>query len=557
MKGGKSMKEYTVEYENKIHSLNAHETLLKIFKNQTHTGYPLVAAYFNNELLSLNSSVDVNGAVRPVYLDSTVGIRLYRRTLCFVLEMAARELYPYHRLFLSHSLGHSYYYHLLGNHCFSEDDLDLIRKRMKTIISEDHPILPDLVSWKEASNYFESMNQEDTVLLLKSSNRARVEVNRAESYMALRHEVLLPSTGYLKNFDIMAYSDGFLLRYPPSRTPDQLSPFRDEPLLFSIYSEYKAWGKILNADTVGKMNSMVSDRKQSEHFIRVCESLHNKKIARIADTILEKKGDVKVVLIAGPSSSGKTTFTKKLCIQLQVVGFNPVMVSLDDYYLSGDRIPLDEFGKPDLEALGALDVPLLNENLLQLFRGEETEFPIFDFKRGGRQEQGRLLRMDDRSILVMEGIHGLNKDLTPSIPSSSIFKVYISALTQLNLDDHTRIATTDNRLIRRMVRDHQFRNYDAEKTIAIWPSVRRGEEKNIFPNQGRADAAFNSALDYELAVLRLYAEPLLKSISPDKEAYAEAQRLLNFINNFAPLPSSMVPKDSILREFIGDSSFKY
>ncbi|MBF9015661.1 MULTISPECIES: nucleoside kinase [unclassified Oceanispirochaeta] len=552
------MKEFKVIYDDTTHFLKSDETLAQVFKNQEgEESYPLVAAYFNNELYSLNSCIEVNGAVKPVYLDTTVGIRLYRRTLCFVLEMAARELFPSHRLFLSHSLGHSYYYHLLGNRCFSEEDLDLIKKRMKAIINEDHPIIPDLRSWKEARNYFEQMNQNDTVLLLKSSNSSKVRINRSDKYMALRHEILLPSTGFLKFFDIMPYSDGFLLRYPPSKTPDKLSPFKDEPLLFSIYSEYKAWGKILNADTVGKMNSMVADKKQSEHFIRVCESLHNKKIAKIADSILERKGDVKVILIAGPSSSGKTTFTKKLCIQLQVVGFNPVMVSLDDYYLPPDQVPEDEFGKPDLEALGALDVPLLNKNLLQLFKGEETEFPVFDFKKGGRQEQGRILKMDDRSILVMEGIHGLNRDLTPSIDPSAIFKVYISALTQLNLDDHTRIATTDNRLIRRMVRDHQFRNYDAEKTISIWPSVRRGEEKNIFPNQDRADAAFNSALDYELAVLRMYAEPLLKSISPDREVYAEAQRLLNFINNFSPLPSNMVPTDSILREFIGDSSFKY
>lgn len=552
------MKEFKILCNEKAHLLTSDKTLSHVFSDQKNEeNFPLIAAYFNNELYSLNSCVEVNGRAKPVFLNTTVGIRLYRRTLCFVLEMAARELFPSHRLFLSHSLGHSYYYHLLGNRCFSEEDLEMIKGRMTEIIAEDLPIIPENLSWKEARNYFEMMNQHDTVLLLKSSNSAKVEINRAEKYMALRHEVLLPSTGYLKSFDIMPYSDGFLLRYPPSRTPDKLSPFKDEPLLFSIYSEYKAWGKILNADTVGKMNTIVSDKKQSEHFIRVCESLHNKKIAKIADSILERKGDVKVVLIAGPSSSGKTTFTKKLCIQLQVVGFNPVMVSLDDYYLSSDKVPVDEFGKPDLEALGALDIPLLNENLLQLFRGEETEFPIFDFKKGGRQEQGRILKMEDRSILVMEGIHGLNKDLTPSISGTSIFKIYISALTQLNLDDHTRIATTDNRLIRRMVRDHQFRNYDAEKTIAIWPSVRRGEEKNIFPNQDRADAAFNSALDYELAVLRMYAEPLLKSISPDKEAYAEAQRLLNFINNFSPMPSSMVPADSILREFIGDSSFKY
>ncbi|MDC7240219.1 MAG: nucleoside kinase [Spirochaetales bacterium] len=552
------MKELKITYGDTTHFLKSDEPLMNVFRNQeTENEYPLVACYFNNEIYSLNSTVDVNGTVRPVFLNSTDGVRLYRRTLCYLLEMAARELFPEYRLFLSHSLGRSYYYHLLGNQCFEEDDLKLIKDRMKELVARDLPILPDRISWQEALNYFKDQNQMDTVLLIKSRNCSRVKINRTDGYVALCHEDLLPSTSYLKSFDIISYADGFLLQYPPSSTPDSLGKLKDEPLLFSIYSEYKAWGKILNADTVGKMNSMVSDKKQSEHFIRVCESLHNKKIAQIADSILERKGKVKAVMIAGPSSSGKTTFTKKLCIQLQVVGFNPVMVSLDDYYLTHDKVPLDEFGKPDLEALGALDVPLLNKNLQDLFNGNETEFPVFDFKKGGRQEKGRLLKMEERSILVMEGIHGLNKDLTPSIDPSKIFKVYISALTQMNLDDHTRIATTDNRLIRRIVRDHQFRSYDAEKTIEIWPSVRRGEERNIFPNQGRADAAFNSALDYELAVLRLYAEPLLRGISPDREAYSEAQRLLTFINNFFPLPSKMVPVDSILREFIGDSSFKY
>ena len=551
------MKEYTINYKGNELIIDSNTCINSIINNEESEGYPLVAAFFNNEIISLNSCVDINGILKPLYLNSTAGVRLYRRSLCYVLEMAARELFPKHRLVLSHSLGHSYYYHLDNSPAFTDKELTLLQDKMKDYIEKDLKIIPETISWREARQYFSNMHQLDTVLLLESANQSRVRINRTDGYMALRHEILLPSLGLLKTFDVMNYSDGFLLRYPPSKTPLMMKDFKDEPLLFSIYREYKSWGKILNADTVGKMNSMVSDKKQTEHFIQVSESLHNKKIAQIADSILERKGKVKVVLIAGPSSSGKTTFTKKLCIQLQVVGFNPLMVSLDDYYHSPEKVPLDIDGKPDLEALGALDVSLLNKNLIQLFSGEETEIPIFDFKKGGRQETGRFLTMKDRSILVMEGIHGLNKDLTPEIPAAQKFKVYISALTQLNLDDHNRIATTDNRLIRRIVRDHQFRNYDAEKTLNIWPSVRRGEEKNIFPNQDQADAAFNSALDYELAVLRLYAEPLLKGISPEKEVYGEAQRLLHFINNFSPIPSNLIPVDSILREFIGDSSFKY
>ena len=551
------MKQYTINYNDADLILDDNTCVSTIMDVEDRDGFPLVAAFFNNELISLNSCVDINGTLKPLYLNSTAGVRLYRRTLCYVLEMAARELFPEHRLVLSHSLGHSYYYHLDDSPVFTENELIRIQEKMKEFINNDLKIIPDTISWREARQYFSNMKQKDTVLLLESANQSRVRINRTEDYLALRHEILLPSMGYLKSFDVMNYSGGFLLRYPPSKTPLQLKEFKDEPLLFSIYREYKSWGKILNADTVGKLNSKVVDRQETEHFIHVSESLHNKKIAQIADSILERKGKVKIVLIAGPSSSGKTTFTKKLCIQLQVVGFNPLMVSLDDYYHSPQDVPLGEDGQPDLEALEALDVPLLNSNLVQLFSGKETEFPIFDFKKGGRQEHGRLLTMQDRSILVMEGIHGLNKDLTPKIPGSQKFKVYISALTQLNLDDHNRIATTDNRLIRRIVRDHQFRNYTAEKTLNIWPSVRRGEEKNIFPNQDQADAAFNSALDYELSVLRLYAEPLLKGISPEKEEYGEAQRLLHFINNFSPIPSNMIPVDSILREFIGDSSFKY
>ncbi|MDA3955901.1 nucleoside kinase [Oceanispirochaeta sp.] len=551
------MKEYIINYNDMNMRIKSNSCISSIMNNDDCDGFPLVAAYFNNELISLNSCVDINGELKPLYLNSTAGVRLYRRTLCYVLEMAARELFPGHHLILSHSLGHSYYYHLDGAPAFSDEDLISIQNKMKEFIKKDHKIIPETNSWREARQYFSDMNQNDTVLLLESANQSRVRINRTEDYLALRHEILLPSIGFLKSFDVMNYSDGFLLRYPPSKTPLTLEDFKDQPLLSSIYREYKSWGKILNADTVGKLNSMVSDKRQTEHFILVSESLHNKKIAQIADNILERKGKVKIVLIAGPSSSGKTTFTKKLCIQLQVVGFNPLMVSLDDYYHSPEHVPVDEDGKPDLEALDALDVDLLNKNLVQLFSGKETEFPIFDFKKGGRQKRGRILSMQDRSILVMEGIHGLNKDLTPDIPVSQKFKVYISALTQLNLDDHNRIATTDNRLIRRIVRDHQFRNYNAEKTLKIWPSVRRGEEKNIFPNQDQADAAFNSALDYELAVLRLYAEPLLRGISPEKEEYGEAQRLLHFINNFSPIPSNMIPVDSILREFIGDSRFKY
>ncbi len=514
-----------------------------------------MAARYNNCYSSLLAPLDISGEIKPILIDSYEGMRIYRRSLSFILEMAAWEVFPKGRLTLSNSLGKSFYYSIEGEP-LRKGDLQKLKAKMNELIAKDIPIYPEVISWEECREYYKKRSPEALQRLL-SCNPARVCINKAGDYITLYDGPLIPSTSKAVVFDLMTYQEGLLLRYPSSANPDSLGPFNDEPLLYSVYSEYKSWGKILNIDTVGKLNAQIPDKQKIQHLIEVSESLHNKKIANIGDEVAKRQGKVKIVLIAGPSSSGKTTFTKKLCTQLRVVGFDPVMVSLDDYYLPKEEVPVDEKGEPDLEALEALDIPLLNKNLSSLLKGEETEIPVFNFKKGGRQEKGHILKMEENSLLVMEGIHGLNPKLVPDIPQESIFKVYISALTQLNLDNHTRIPTTDNRLIRRMVRDHQFRNYSAAATFHIWPSVRRGEGENIFPNQGNADAVFNSALDYELAALKPYVEPLLKGISPDQWEYAEAQRLLTFLENFSPIPESFVPANSILREFIGGSSFKY
>jgi uridine kinase len=332
--------------------------------------------------------------------------------------------------------------------------------------------------------------------------------------------------------------------------------FQDNPVIFDIYQEYKAWGKILNVNCVGRLNELFAQGR-ADHFVRVAETLHDKKIANIADRIHERQEDIRVVLVAGPSSSGKTTFTKKLAIQLQVVGFNPSIISLDDYFVPREETPRDENGNYDFEALEAIDIQLLNEHLIRLFDGEEIQVPSFDFRSGRRREYGSRLALSERGILLMEGIHGLNDRLTPRVPRERKYKIYVSALTQVNLDDHNRIPTTDNRLLRRMVRDYQFRGHSAVDTLEMWPSVRKGENTHIFPFQNSADSAFNSALDYELAVLKVYAEPLLKTVKPYHKVYTEAVRLLSFLNNFAPLPARYVPSSSILREFIGNSSFEY
>jgi uridine kinase len=327
-------------------------------------------------------------------------------------------------------------------------------------------------------------------------------------------------------------------------------------VLFSIYREYKDWGKILNVRCVGHLNDLISNRNV-QGFIQVAEALHDKKIAMIADKICEHRDDVKLVLIAGPSSSGKTTFAKKLAVQLQVLGRNPFPISLDNFFLPRERTPRDEEGNYDFESLQAIDIEFMNEKLLRLMSGEETKLPRYNFQTGHRQMDSSAERLPDRAIIILEGIHGLNDELTPLIPREQKYKIYVSALTQLNLDDHNRISTTDNRLLRRIVRDSQFRGHSAFDTLSMWESVRRGESRNIFPFQNSADSAFNSALDYELSVLKVYAEPLLKSIKPAQEGFHEALHLLSFLNDFAPIPPSWVPEYSILREFIGESSFKY
>ncbi len=551
------MKEITVTFNNlvKVYPYGTRiSTIFNDFKKEIHD--TPVAALVNNELVSLSFKVEINAVLQVVSLDSPFGVRIFRRTLSFILAMASRELFPDRALIIGHSLGDSYYYYYNGEAEIPDSDITKLQQVMQKIIDDDIPIARKVISYDEAISFFQNENQKGTALLLRYRNESKIPIYVCGDFIDLSFEPMLPRSGLVKPFELRNYPPGFLLRYPNRSTPGTLSPFKDIPTLFNVYKEYKAWGKILNVNCVGRLNKL-SENREIKPFIRVAEALQNKKISQIADDIYTRKGSVKVVLIAGPSSSGKTTFSKKLSIQLQVMGFNPVGISLDDYYLPNDQTPLDKDGNPDFEALHALNVELLNKHLLALFAGEEVEIPLFDFKIGRPKEKGKKLRMGKRNILILEGIHGLNPDLTSQIPTDTKYKIYISALTQLNLDDHNRIPTTDNRLIRRMVRDHQFRGNSAGDTLRMWPSVRRGEDKNIFPFQNQADSAFNSALDYELAVLRIFAEPLLKTVKPSDEAYTEARRLQSFLYNFSMIPPRYVPAQSILREFIGESDFSY
>ena len=515
---------------------------------------PIIAALVNNALTSLSYKVEINTEVKPVHLYSTYGNRVYRRSLSFLLAMASQELFPERHLIIGHSLGDGFYYYYEGISAVSDADIKALETKMKELVQQSIPIQRQVISYEEAIRYLKENGLTATLKLLHYRNEPKIPIYFCNGFIDISYEPLVSNTDHLFIFCLQNYAPGFLLRFPQSRTPDRIDTFTDNPILFSIYKEYKAWGKILDVNCVGSLNELVEENRM-QHFIQVAEALHEKKISLIADQIVEEREKVGVVLIAGPSSSGKTTFTRRLAIQLRVLGLNPISISLDDYYIPRDQTPLDEYGKPNFEDLHALNIELLNQNLLDLFAGKEVEIPIFDFKLQRPRDTGNRIRMSSRSILLMEGIHGLNPGLTPNIPDEKKYRIYISALTQLNLDDHNRISTTDNRLIRRIVRDHQFRGTSALGTLEMWDSVRRGENKNIFPYQNEANSAFNSALDYELSVLKPYVEPLLKTVKPHHDVYNEALRLLSFVENFSPIPSHQVPSTSILREFIGGSIF--
>lgn len=514
----------------------------------------LVAVKINNEVCSLNQSIKVNSNIEPIYINSTEGSSIYRRSLCFVLASAAQKLFPNKRLLVGHSLGYGYFY-TFDNSDITKEEIENLKNLMTEIISKDIQIEQEIVAYQDALERLSSQNMTETRKQLDFITKPVFLMNVLEGFSDIYYAPLVESTGILKVFDLVPYEKGFLLRFPTTKEPEKLSEFVDSPKLFGVYKKYKEWGKMLGVTSAASLNEMVYNRKTKD-FINLTETLQNKCIAEIADQI-KARGNVKVVLIAGPSSSGKTTTSKKLSMQLEVLGYKPHVISLDNYYVGREKTPRDENGDYDYECLEALDVAQLNDHLLRLFKGEEIQVPSYDFKEGKQYFTGKTLKLSERDILIMEGIHGLNDKLTHLIPDDTKFKIYLSALTQLNLDDHNRIPTSDNRLIRRIVRDSQFRGKSAADTIKMWPSVQRGERLHIFPFQNNADAMLNTALDYELAVLRVYAVPLLRCVKPYEKEYAESSRLLRFLDNFYSIPSDCVPKQSIIREFIGGSEFKY
>jgi uridine kinase len=511
----------------------------------------IVACTINGEINNLHAAIACPSRIEPIAADSPAGAQILRRSLCFALAAAASRGLPGRRPCIGHAIGDGFYWRLAEGPV-TRDDLSALEQSLRALIAADEAILPGGIAWQEAEAVFTRECRPDTVKLLRHFNDPVLATYRLGDYWDLAYGPLASWTGQLPEWSLSRHGEGFVL--------DILRPGRKgaaaSPMLYTIYHEYKHWGSILEVSDVGQLNDLIYERRIKD-FIQVSEALHQQKIADIASRVAERADELKVVLIAGPSSSGKTTFAKKLAIQLTVTGLKPVALSLDDYFVDREKTPRNEDGSYDFEQLGALDIPFLNEQLVQLFDGTEIDLPAFDFKEGRRHFPGKKMRLPAGGVIIMEGIHGLNDALTPLVPADMKYRIYTSALTQLNLDSRNRIPTTDNRLLRRMVRDSRYRGHSAEATLAMWPSVRRGEDRWIFPYQDSADMAFNSALDYEIGVLKPYAEPLLRSVSPASPWYGEARRLVQFLQFFLPVPSEHLPDNSILREFIGGSVFKY
>lgn len=515
---------------------------------------PIVAAKVNHDVKDLQVRLDADCTLEFLDLSTAEGMMVYQRSLAFVMVSAAHELFPGADATVEHSLSRGLYCELHLGRDLTEEDVRVLQERMRLIIEEDRPLVRKKMPKAQAIELFATVGAIEKVKLLKQLKLEQVSLYYCGDIYDYFYGTMVPRTGYLKVFELKFYPPGFILRSPEKERPEELPEFAEQPKLAKIFLEAEQWGKILRCGYVGTLNEYVKGNKITE-IIRVAEALHEKKLAQIADFIFEHRKEVRVILIAGPSSSGKTTFAQRLNVQLRVNGVRPVPISLDDYFVDRSHTPRDEKGDYDFEAIEAIDLDLFNEHLLRLLKGERVKIPTYNFMSGQREFRGHRIQLEPDQPLIVEGIHGLNERLTRSVPRDFKVKIYVSALTQLSIDHHNRIPTTDTRLIRRIVRDSQFRAHDALQTLQIWPSVRRGEERNIFPFQEDADVMFNSALIYELGVLKNCAEPLLEQVGRDKPQYAEARRLLNFLNYFLPIADDDIPPNSILREFVGKSCF--
>jgi len=518
-----------------------------------------LTAYVDNQVRTLNYRIFKPHQVEFLDITHFEGMRVYERTLFLVLHKAVADLFEGCRLSVKHSVSKGYYCEIIGRPNLFPADIIAIKRRADEIIAADMRIVKERMPRAEAEALYTSLGYDDKVALMRTRPHLYENVYRIDNMVGYFYGAVAPSTGYIELYDVRPYDgEGFYVAVPRRTNPDELEVMVRQEKMFDVFSEYTEWVDIMGVPNVGSLNSRILQNQMGE-LIKIGEAFHEKTLARIADMIAEvnRKHGAKLVLIAGPSSSGKTTTAKRLGIQLRVLGLHPVHISLDDYFVEREKTPLDENGDYDYEAFDAIDRATFNDHLLRLYAGDSVDIPRYDFITGKRQWHPEPLRLDDRSVLVVEGIHALNPELTTSIADDKKFKIYASALTSVAMDNLSRIRTTDNRLIRRIVRDCYTRGSDATATLQRWQSVRRGEDKHIFPYQEYADAVFNSVLFYEIPILKRFVEPMLRSVPDTVPEYAEACRLLDFLDNFVSASPEEVPLNSILREFIGGSSFKY
>ncbi|MBN2258452.1 MAG: nucleoside kinase [Anaerolineaceae bacterium] len=516
---------------------------------------PVVGAIINGELRELTYCIKADAVVQPITMTDDDGARIYRRSVTFLMEAAFEEIFPEAVLSVDHSVSFGGYFCQVMNHApLSQEELDTLLKRMNELVDRDLPFQRKEVPLEEAIAYFKKRGYDEKVRLLKFREKQTLVLYTLETHRDYHHGYMVPSTSYLQFFDLQAVGDGFVLRFPRRNSPKSLQPMPDYPKLLTAFRQYGNWLQRLGIESVGYLDEAIEEKRISDTIL-VSEALHTQHISSIADQIIEHRDKVRVVLIAGPSSSGKTTFSRRLAVQLLAQGLSPFAMEMDNYFVDRKKTPRDANGQYDYESLEALDRDQLSEHLSRLIAGDEVRLAHYDFKTG-KSGPGDLIKLEKGQLIILEGIHGLNPDLIPGFPVDQTFRIYASCLTQLNLDRHNRISTTDTRLLRRIVRDARERGYTAQQTINRWESVRRGEKEHIFPYQENADVFFNSALVYELAVLKPLVEPLLRQTIYGTPEYIEAKRLLAFLTWFLPLDSKLVPDNSILREFTGGSIIK-
>lgn len=530
-------------------------TLQEIASQHQKKDAPLiVAAIVDNKVRELTYSLKKDSTVKPIDLSMKDGVRIYLRSLTLVFIRACRELFPECKVSVEHSFGGGLYCEVQNTETLSPRVVNRIQEQMQSIIDADEPFEKTDIPMAEANRIFLEMGMEDKVEIMKYRKEDTISIYKSGWMSDYLFGYMVPSTGYLKMFGLKFYLPGVIIQHPTIEQPDKVRPFHDNPKLFKVFRQAEKWSAAMGIRNIADLNRCIEEGRGAD-LVRISEAAQEKFFGYIADDIAQHTDAIRLILIAGPSSSGKTTFAQRLRVHLMVNGLHPIPISMDNYYLDRDQIPVDEKGEQDLESIDSIDLELFNEQMTQLIQGQRVEIPHYNFLTGKREFTGNFIQVSEMQPIIVEGIHGLNEKLTEMIPHENKYKIYISALTQLNVDDHNRIPTTDARLIRRMVRDYHFRGTSIEDTLKMWRSVRRGEEKNIFPFQETADIMINSALLYELAVLKSMILPLLEAVPEDHVYFPEVNRLKKFLKYFVEMDPEVIPNNSILREFIGGSSF--